>query len=83
MKDLLTFNEMLTPKLITVVYWLALLAIVIGGVGSMFAPYGFSLGSLLRGLFGIVFGALGVRIGCEMMIVLFKMNDALQELRRK
>ena len=44
----LFFDDMLTPKLITIVYWLALLSIVIGGIGSMFAPFGFSFMNLLR-----------------------------------
>jgi hypothetical protein len=28
-------------------------------------------------------GAIGARIWCELLIVLFKMNEALQEIRRK
>ena len=79
----LFFDDMLTPKLITIVYWLALLSIVIGGIGSMFAPFGFSFMNLLRGLFFMGFGALMVRIGCETMIVLFKMNEALQVIRNR
>lgn len=79
----LFFDEMLTPKLITLVYWLGLLAVVLGGIASMFAPFGFSFMGFLRGLFIIGFGALMVRIGCEMMIVLFKMNEALQDIRKR
>ena len=79
----LFFDDMLTPKLITVVYWLALLGVLIAGIGSMFVPFSFSFMGLLRGLFFMAFGALMVRIGCETMIVLFKMNEALQDIRKR
>lgn len=84
MKAVLFFDNMLTPKIITVVYWLLLLAAVVGGIGSMFSGYGgFSFGSFFMGLLYIVGGAIGARIWCELLIVLFKMNEALQEIRRK
>lgn len=73
---------MLTPKIIVFVYWVLLAMVVIGGFAAMFAR-GFGFGSFLMGLFAIVVGAVAVRISCELLIVLFKMNEALQELRNK
>ncbi|MCL7751166.1 DUF4282 domain-containing protein [Guyparkeria hydrothermalis] len=84
MKDLLFFDKMLTPKFITVIYWLLLVGVVIGGIGMMFGGFnGFSFGTFISGLLTIVFGAIGARIWCELMIVLFKMNEALQDMRHK
>ncbi|MCK7458913.1 DUF4282 domain-containing protein [Idiomarina aminovorans] len=84
MKDALFFNNMLTPKIITFVYWILLLAAVIGGIGTMFAGFeGFTFSSFLIGIFYAVAGAVGARIWCELLIVLFKMNEALQDLRKK
>ncbi|MCK9237360.1 MAG: DUF4282 domain-containing protein [Thiopseudomonas sp.] len=83
MKDVLFFENMLTPKIITVVYWFLLLAVVVGGVSTMFAGYGFSFTNVLLGLVYIVGGGIGVRIWCELLIVLFKMNEALQAMRNK
>lgn len=81
-EDILYFNKMLTPKIITLVYWLALIGVVVAGLGTMFGGFGgFSFGKFLTGLFIIVAGALGTRIWCELLIVLFKMNEALQEIR--
>ena len=77
MKDVLFFNNMLTPKIITAVYWVLLLGAVLGGLGTIFS------GKILIGLFGTVVGAVAARIWCELMIVLFKMNEALQDLRNK
>ena len=77
MKDVLFFNNMLTPKIITAVYCVLLLGAVLGGLGTIFS------GKILIGLFGTVVGAVAARIWCELMIVLFKMNEALQDLRNK
>ncbi len=84
MNDLLKFDTMITPKIITLVYWLLLLLVVCAGLGSMFSGFeGFTIGRFLMGLLGMVVGALGARIWCELLIVLFKMNEALQEIRHK
>jgi hypothetical protein len=73
-KTLLFFDSMLTPKLITFVYWLALLGAVIGGFGSMFA-FRLSFASFMTGIGIMIGGALAARIGCELLIVLFKINE--------
>lgn len=84
MRDVLFFENMLTPKIITLVYWLLLLVAIVGGIGSMFGGYeGFTFGKFIMGMIYAVGGALAARIWCELLIVLFKMNDALQEIRKK
>lgn len=84
MKDVLNFDNMLTPKIITFVYWLLLLGAVVGGLSAMFGGYGgLTLGKFITGLFYAVAGAVGARIWCELLIVLFKINEALQEIRNK
>jgi hypothetical protein len=75
---------MLTPKIINIVYWVLLLAAFISGITSMFTGYdGFTFKSFILGIFYAAGGMIGARIWCELMIVLFKMNEALQELRSK
>ena len=81
MKDVFLLDNMLTPKIITVVYWLLLLAALFAGLGIMFD--GQRAEAFLGGLLTIVAGALGARISCELLIVLFRMNEALQELRNR
>ncbi len=83
MKEVLFFENMLTPKIITFVYWLLLFAAVMGGLGSMFGSGGFSMGKFFMGIIYAAGGAIAARIWCELLIVLFKMNEALQELRHK
>lgn len=84
MKNLFFFDDMITPKIITVIYWLLLLGVVITGIGSMFTGYaGFTFGSFLKGIFMIIFGAIGVRIWSELLIVLFKINENIQKIADK
>lgn len=84
MKDILFFDKMITPKIITFIYWVLLLVAVLGGLASMFGGYGgVTFGKLIMGILYAVAGAVGARIWCELLIVLFKMNEALQELRNK
>lgn len=88
MKDLLHFDSMITPKIITFVYWLLLIVIAIGGLIGLIGAFGTMRYSLMKGLgalltipLGTIAAALLARIYCEILIVLFKMNEALQELR--
>ncbi|RRV17383.1 DUF4282 domain-containing protein [Pseudomonas saudiphocaensis] len=77
MRDIFFFDSMLTPKIITFVYWLGLLSAVLGGLGSIFS------GAVLQGLGVLIFGLIGIRIWCELLIVLFKINENLQKMANK
>ena len=81
-RNLLFFDAMLTPKFITVIYWIGLIGVVVAGLGSIFMM-GFryvTFGGLIRGLLITVLGAIAVRIYCELMIVLFKINENVQKI---
>ncbi|MFA5592513.1 MAG: DUF4282 domain-containing protein [Micavibrio sp.] len=67
------FDSMITPKIITILYWLFLAGVVISALGIMF-------GSFIAGLLTLVFGAIGARIWCELMMVLFKINENIQKI---
>ena len=77
MRDILFFDSMLTPKIIVFVYWLGLLSVVLGSLSRIFS------GSILLGLVGLVFGLISIRILCELLIVLFKINENLQKMANK
>lgn len=76
-KDLFFFDRMLTPSIITVVYWLLLLGVIVAGIGTMFGQ------SFFAGLGILIFGVVGVRIWCELLIVLFKIHQNLKTLAEK
>jgi hypothetical protein len=83
MRDLFFFDKMVTPKLITIIYWLLLVLSVFIGLGVMFGNGGFSFGNLLLGIFSFVGSVVVSRVWCELLILMFKMNEALQDIRNK
>lgn len=81
MKNVFFFESMLTPKIITFIYWLCLIGAVISGITTMFAGYeGFTFMSFIMGILYIIGGAIGARVWCELLIVLFKINENLQNI---
>lgn len=80
MKDLLFFDKMVTPKIINFVYWLMLASSIVTGLGTMFSHYG---GGFIAGVIILISGAIGARIFCELLIVLFKINENLQKIADK
>jgi hypothetical protein len=84
MKNVFFFESMITPKIITFIYWLLLLAAVVSGISTMFSGYGgLTFTTFMSGLLIVACGALGARIWCELMIVLFKINANLQQISDK
>ena len=85
MWDFLTFRRMLTPVLIQILFWLSLAACIVGGVGAIVI----GLANLDRrpelvgfGLLALVVGPFAVRVYCECLIVIFRINDTLTDIRR-
>lgn len=80
---LLFFDIMITPKLITFIYWLLLLGAIFFGLSTMFGGYeGFTFSKFMMGLVYMVGGAISARIWCELLIVIFKINENLQNLKK-
>ena len=75
-KDLLSIKKLITPKVITLVYWLMLVIVIFNGYYMSKMGY-----KDYHALLMIVGGMVLTRIGCELIIVLFKMNEALQDIR--
>jgi hypothetical protein len=54
-------DEMVTPKLITLFYWILLFAFITKGLGDSLAS----------------------RVACEMVVILFRINENLNEINEK
>ena len=67
-------EEMVTPKLLTIFYWILLFAFITKGIGDIFE------GDFFRGLVWIVGGSLASRVACELIVVLFRINEILHEI---
>jgi uncharacterized protein DUF4282 len=75
MLDFLKFETMITPILVEVLFWLAVVFCVIVGIISMVS------GKLGGGLALFVLGPIGARIYAELLIVFFRMNDHLRHIQ--
>ncbi|KPD01813.1 DUF4282 domain-containing protein [Moellerella wisconsensis] len=82
LKNLLTFENMVTPKIINIIYWIGLLSVIITGLftmsGGPYSPMTFQ--TFIVGLISIALGALFTRIFCEMIIVVFNIYSKLKEI---
>ena len=88
MNDFLAFRKMVTPVIIQVLFWvgtiLCLVAglVTIGGATLLSAQGGIQAPlAVLAGLAYFTLGPLVVRIYCEILIVVFRMNETLTEIR--
>lgn len=81
-KNILFLDSMLTPRIITFVYWLALFGVAVSALGTIFVG-GLSFGKFLMGVGILVGGGIGVRIWCELLIVLFKIHENIKKIAEK
>lgn len=84
MNDFLSFRKMITPVIIQIIFWIGVVGfIVLGfvmiGIGASL-PWGGGT-SILSGIACILLGPIGVRIYCEILILFFRMNETLTEIK--
>ena len=84
MKDFLAFRTMITPIIIQVIFWVLVGLCILGGliliVAGAMAQFGAG-GKILSGLLLLVLGPLGVRIYCEILIIFFRINETLTDIK--
>lgn len=85
MDKFFNFDSMITPIIIKIIFWVGLGASVLSGLGIIISglnsPWGGGA-QVIGGLLIIVVGPLVVRIYCELLIIMFKMHEALQDIRQ-
>jgi len=82
--DFIKFRKMITPMIIQVLFWIGAVLAVLGGLVTMatsFGRYGGGGAQFLGGLLVIVLGPVVVRIYCELLILFFRMNETLTEIK--
>ncbi len=86
MQDFLKFKKMVTPVIIQILFWIGVVVSVIGGLISIVRGAGASYGGggmVLVGLLWIFLGPIIVRIYCELLIVIFSINDTLTDIKNQ
>ena len=87
MMDFLSFRRMLIPYLIQIIFWAGTALCIFSGVmvmaGRASAPVvgGVNIeNKLLAGALVVLGGPIVLRVGCEIAVVLFRMNETLSEM---
>lgn len=72
--DLLFFNRLIMPSVLTFFYWISLAFIVLGSLFNIFQ------GNFFYGLFCLIIGVIVTRICFELICVSFSINRNLEKL---
>ncbi|WP_067727575.1 DUF4282 domain-containing protein [Oceanobacillus damuensis] len=78
-KEFVSFDKMLTPTLIKVLFWIGVAFSVLTGLIMMFDG-GFAV---ILGLITIIVGPIIARVYCELLIIFFKIHESLTDLNKK
>ncbi|MCC5847794.1 MAG: DUF4282 domain-containing protein [Verrucomicrobia bacterium] len=84
--DFWTFRKMITPILIQILFWIVVIAcIIIGSIhtANSWNSYRDREINILIGIALAVLGPLVARIYCEFLILFFRMNETLTEIKNK
>jgi hypothetical protein len=81
MSDFFSFRTMITPVIIQILFWLGVALCVIFGIGYMVIGSRYGSGGPVYGLLILIFGPVVVRIYCEILIIFFRINETLTEIK--
>lgn len=98
LKSFLNFDNFITPRIITIIYWMQIVAVFFIAFNVMFSGIGAEIGyvghggfyrpsftflSFLLGIFTFVAGILTVRVMNELVIVFFRIQEHLKAIREQ
>jgi hypothetical protein len=80
-QDFFTFRKMILPTIIQVLFWIGVVFVVVWGIAAIAADPGdgWQVG---YGVVLILIGPIIVRVYCEFLVVVFRILDALTDIRR-
>lgn len=84
-KDFLTFDKMLTPIIIQVLFWIGVALSVLFGLSAIIGGMRSSFGggaTVFMGLVWLVLGPILTRVYCELLMVVFKIHGSLVEIKQ-
>ncbi|MGH6787835.1 MAG: DUF4282 domain-containing protein [Novosphingobium sp.] len=86
--DLTSFDKLIAPKVLKIVYWIGLAGIAVacllsfvGALGMLQYSASMALGTMLFSVLGFAFGVLFWRILIEIYMVFFGIYDRLGEIK--
>ena len=81
MRDFLAFRTMITPVIIQILFWVGVVVSIIFGIGYILIGSRYNSAGPVYGVMLIIFGPLVVRIYCEILIIFFRINETLTEIK--
>jgi hypothetical protein len=88
--DLFQWERFITPSIIKVFYWLAVVMIILFGISGIASAIGAMSVSFLPGflmlvasVFSIVIGVIFARIAAEFILIVFRINEHLGAIRSR
>jgi hypothetical protein len=85
MRDFWAFRTMVTPVIIQILFWIGAIVCLFVGAGMIFwgvIYYHAGLGHYVwKGISLFILGPLAVRVYCEILIVFFRINETLTEIK--
>lgn len=85
MKDFLSFRRMITPLIIQILFWIGVVFAVISGLVEIIMGAAADHGGgnlVIKGLLTMLLGPVLVRVYCELLIIFFRMNETLTDIRK-
>lgn len=85
MRDFWAFRTMVTPVIIQIIFWVGVLVcLFVGAIMIFMGVSGHHPGMghyIWKGVLLFILGPLGVRVYCEILIVFFRINETLTEIK--
>ena len=81
MNDFWAFRRMITPLIIQIIFWIGAIGLFIGGIVGIATAHDGGAGQIVWGILLMILGPLWVRIWCELLILFFRMNETLTEIK--
>lgn len=82
MRMVLSFDTLITPRIIAWLYALLLISAVAAG-GAAMLSVGATFPGFATGLVIVVVGAVAARVVCELLLVLFRINEHMQAVSKR
>ena len=91
MKDFWNFKKMITPIIIPILFGIGVFLCIIVGIffisRGIFGPFGplsyLGVQLIFWGITFLIFGPITLRISCEVLIILFSINDTLTDIKTR
>jgi hypothetical protein len=90
LRDLFQWDRFITPSIIKIFYWLAVVISLLGGLSGVFSGLHLMLLDPLSGLvmviaslIGLLIGVIAARIIAEYVLIIFRINEHLGAIRNR